>query len=201
MKRPSTGSSDVGKPLQETPRLLAETLSAGTAQTPEYSPDRLGFGNTSCFARVLYGSSVTVGSSVTDRTIGHWMNVLFFLETLTQLNGILANIFRFPIELGNKLNWSQMRLGISVTIDAPSHGQFLCLVHLLHLVNSTVAANATDTASDVSGVIEVNKIRETVNANPLDRLSRSPTFVNGLELRAFWKNRSVGRSSVCPLGL
>lgn len=76
-----------------------------------------------------------------NRAVSHGVNVVFFLQSLAQLNGIFADILGLPIQFGDVLDRAQVRFGISVAVDTPSHGLVFGLVNDLHLVNSSVARN------------------------------------------------------------
>ena len=73
-----------------------------------------------------------------------------------------------------------MGFGVPMAVDTPSHRLILGLVNNFHLINPTVACNTRNATVHVSGVVEINKVRQSVNSNPIDRLARSPTVVNRL---------------------
>ena len=44
-----------------------------------------------------------------------------------------------PTQVGDLINWAQVRFGVSMTLKAPPHAQGLGLVDLFHLINSPMA--------------------------------------------------------------
>lgn len=131
-----------------------------------------------------------------NRTIDLWMNVLFFLEPCSELKLVLADIFGLPVELRNELDRSQMRLGMTVAIDAPRHRLILVLVDDFHFVDSTMASNARNTACDVGRVIEIDVVGKPMNPDPIDRLTSSPTVMNRLEPGAGRVNSGINGRAV-----
>ena len=84
---------------------------------------------------------------------------------------------------------AQMRLGIAVAVEAPAHRQFLGLVDDFHSVDPVVAGDTPHTAPHVSRVIEVDIVRQIVNADPGDRHAGRVTFADGRELVAVREDR------------
>ena len=58
-----------------------------------------------------------------------------------------------------------------MTVEAQGHVQRLDLLHFDHLVDASVATDATDAGIDVRLVVEEHEIRHAVNTHPLDRLA------------------------------
>lgn len=91
----------------------------------------------------------------TDFVHGDLLALVFGLEFVVHFSVITVG-FRFYF-------------GLAVAIDAPSHGQFGILVHLIHGFNRTVARLAFyPTSSNVLSVIEISQIRQVVDAHPFD---------------------------------
>ena len=55
---------------------------------------------------------------------------------------------------------------MSMTIDTPPHGQRLSLLDPLHLLHSTMASRTIEPCRTVDAVIEVDVIRQLVDAAP-----------------------------------
>ena len=79
---------------------------------------------------------------------------------------ILFWIVRYKIQLSDKLWIADIGYWVAVAIEAPLHRKRFDLCYDFHLVDSAVAGNATDTLVYVSAVIEVNKVRQVVDAFP-----------------------------------
>lgn len=58
-----------------------------------------------------------------------------------------------------------------MAIEAPAHAEGLIGAHDRHLVDTAVAIDAAHAFVDVCAVVEVGKVGELVDANPLDRLT------------------------------
>src|SRR5689334_4560610 len=63
--------------------------------------------------------------------------------------------------------------GSAMTFETPLHRQRRDARDERHLIDTSVALDATDTFVDVNAVIEVHEVRQIVYAHPLDRLARS----------------------------
>lgn len=75
-------------------------------------------------------------------------------------------VCRNKIKLSDKAWVAEVILRFTVAIEAPLHRHRFDLSDDFHFVDSAVAGNTTDPAVDVSGVIEVNKVRKVVNSFP-----------------------------------
>ena len=53
-----------------------------------------------------------------------------------------------------------------MAIQAKSHTQMLGVMNLFHLVNTTMAFDATDTAVDMDSMVEINIVWSFMNAFP-----------------------------------
>ncbi len=79
-----------------------------------------------------------------------------------------------------------MILGSAVTIEAPAHGERLVLPNHLHFVDPPVAGDTTNTAIDMGAMVEIDKIWEVVDPNPIDRGTRFEAIANGFEFVAVY---------------
>src|SRR5271169_580938 len=86
----------------------------------------------------------------------------------------------------NLLARAQKFLRRTVAVETPLHLQRCLLVHERHLVHGPVAVVAANTLGDMNAVVEINEVRQLVDARPLERLAGSVAGSNGL------KHRSVG---------
>ena len=122
---------------------------------------------------------------------------------------ILVWVFDFQIQLSNQIWIANRKLTLfgvfAVTIEAPLHRQRLDLRYHFHLVNATVTGNAADTLVDVSTMVEVNEVRQIVNALPRNWISGLQTFSDRFEQCVFGmdhaKRSPVGRRSVSTVAI
>ena len=91
-----------------------------------------------------------------------------------------------PSEVGDQCRVTQMRLGVAVALQAPTHRQLLFLPDLFHEIHPAVAGHARDTTVHVGGMVEVGVVREVVHANPADRLTAFPTLPQRFEQRGIF---------------
>ena len=75
-----------------------------------------------------------------------------------------------------------------MAIQTPLHREGLDLGHNFHGVDAAVTGDATDTTCDVDAVVEVNKIRQVVNAFPHDWHVLFETDSNRFQQCAFGMN-------------
>ena len=136
--------------------------------------------------------------AVADGAVHERINSVFFdvpygpVFLVTQLLSIDIELFwvPLPIEFRNTINGTQMRIRLAVAANTPSHGQFLCLVNRLHLIDPTVARFATHAGIHVGGMVEVDKRRQVVNTCPRDTPPQIPTLTYRPKLHAGRMNRS-----------
>jgi hypothetical protein len=88
----------------------------------------------------------------------------------------------FPIHVENLIAWPQNRFRVAMAVQTPLHQQRRRLKHERHLVHLPVAGRAANTFVDVNAVIEIDVIRQPVDANPLNRFIRSITFAYWLQI-------------------
>ena len=69
----------------------------------------------------------------------------------------------------------------AMTFQAPLHLQGCELIHQRHLVDRAMARIAADSLVHVNAVIEIHKVGELVDADPLKRFFGTENFTNGFE--------------------
>ena len=77
--------------------------------------------------------------------------------------------------------WPNILGRISVTFKAPFHIKCVDFVRERHLVDPTVTSGTADAFVYMDAVIEVNKVRQVVNARPFERLYGAEVGANGLK--------------------
>ena len=78
---------------------------------------------------------------------------------------------RLPRKIRYLIDRPDIRGRIAMTIKAHAHIQRLHLLDFDHLIDASVAANATDSGCDVRLVVEEHEIRHAMHTHPLDRLA------------------------------
>jgi len=86
---------------------------------------------------------------------------------------------RFPIQVGDLVEWTQMILRGSMALETPTHAVGLGVVDDFHVVDLTVAGDATDTSVYVNRMVEIDVIRSFVNPDPGDGIAGFPGFADG----------------------
>lgn len=61
-----------------------------------------------------------------------------------------------------------MGIGVSVAIQAPSHGKRLFLLDSLHIGDIAMAAGASNPGPEMGAVVKIDKIRRLMNPDPLN---------------------------------
>ena len=107
---------------------------------------------------------------MTYRAVRSRINVVLFTQLSTDLFASLT-FFRLPVELGNKLYRSKIRIRVVMALKTPSHRQLFGLIDFFHRIDSTVATHTAHTTIHVGGVIEVNVVRQSVNLDPWNRFA------------------------------
>ena len=69
-----------------------------------------------------------------------------------------------------------------MTFQTPGHAVRFCVVNHRHMVDRAVAAEATDSAVYVGGMIVKDVIRCAMDLNPLDGLARLPAVSDRFKL-------------------
>ena len=75
-------------------------------------------------------------------------------------------------------------LRVPVAVEAPLHGQRVLLPGDRHLVHPAVAGDAADALLDVDAVVEVDEVRQVVDALPLERRPVAEALPHRLQQRA-----------------
>ena len=81
--------------------------------------------------------------------------------------------------------------GVTVAVQAPSHGERLRAMHYFHLVNAAVTLHATHSTRDMRGVIEIGVITKLVNLDPFDGHTRFVALTHLGEARTVLMNLRV----------
>jgi hypothetical protein len=118
-----------------------------------------------------------------NRAVVSRMNPLLFFQPGTELFTSLVAL-RFPVEFGDILNRTQVRLGIAMAIDTPSHRQLFGLINLIHRVDAAVTGNATNAPINVRGMVKKDEVREIMHADPRNRLVALPALMDRPQLLA-----------------
>ena len=129
-------------------------------------------------------------SSMTGRAVlgGVHFPVVGELLALRFLN---IRICTLPAEVGDPVEWTQIRTRIPVTVQTESHAKRLGVIDLVHLVDLTMTVNAAHTPIHVNRVIEVNVVRNFVNLHPRDGLAAQRGVSDNLKPRIFLQNLIV----------
>jgi hypothetical protein len=72
---------------------------------------------------------------------------------------IIASSASVVTHIGNFGLGTQTRRWIAMAIKTPAHAQWLRLIHLDHLINPSMALDATDSATYVDAMIKVCMLR------------------------------------------
>ena len=67
-----------------------------------------------------------------------------------------------------------MRTGVAMAIETPAHADRSLRADHVHLIDSAVARHTADARGEMRAVIEVDEVRQCVDADPADRLRRGP---------------------------
>ena len=108
--------------------------------------------------------SCTSELAVAGRATEVWIDVEFFNPLLA----VLFRILNLEIQFGYQSRVADVRGGVAVAIETPLHRKRFLLLNDFHLIDAAVAGNTTNASHDVSSVVEVHKIRQVMDAFPLD---------------------------------
>src|SRR5262249_52453606 len=106
---------------------------------------RQGRANAGCLR--LRGCSAWVGSSMTHGTVGEMFVVDELMCEAPSLLGLIGGKLPIRIEYGG--GRPQMRRGVAVAVEAPTHGQGFGLPHQRHGGDVAMAGAAADSFGDV----------------------------------------------------
>lgn len=118
------------------------------------------------------------------RAIDLWVDFKLF----GPLRVVFFRVVHFEIQLSHEVRVADVTLRVAVAIETPLHRHRLDLSYDFHLVNATVAGNATDALVDVSTVIEVNKVRQIMNSLPRHRIAGFQALANKFKVWVFCMN-------------
>jgi hypothetical protein len=88
-----------------------------------------------------------------------------------------------PGRIVNLVLRTNVFLGRAMTIETPFHVEGLGFSRKRHLIDTTVAGRTTDAFCDVNAVIEIDVIRQIMDAVPLQRAVSGQAFTNGRQHR------------------
>ncbi len=86
-----------------------------------------------------------------------------------------------------------------MALEAPGHAVWLGVINHRHMIDRAVAAEATDPAIYVRGMIIKNVVGCAMNLHPLDRFARLPALAHRFELRVVL--RHLGMTVHASLGV
>ena len=92
------------------------------------------------------------------------------------------HILRLPIQIGDLVFRPQKIFRIAMALQAPLHAHWLRVGDHGHMIDLAMTTGATDPAIYMRSVIVKNVVRETMDPDPLHRLSCFPTRPHRLEL-------------------
>ena len=92
-------------------------------------------------------------------------------------------VLRFPIKIKDLSLGPQEILRVPMAFKAPSHTVRFGMIDDWHLVDLAMAAEATNAAVYVRGMVVINVIRGPMELYPLDWLSTLPTRPDWFEFR------------------
>jgi hypothetical protein len=109
--------------------------------------------------------------SMASRTVGDPvdLNVVLLHQPTPERQLVFL---RFPVHVQNLFSRPEILLRSPVAIKAPGHEERILAPSEGHVFDVTVASLAADAFVDVDAVIEVDKVWEIVDTNPLERLLR-----------------------------
>lgn len=115
---------------------------------------------------------------MTNRTIRELLNVIF-LQQAVAISRLIC--WRFPRGAKHLLARAHETLRRAVTLEAPFHVQRVFAPGERHLADRAVTGDAADAFFDMNAVIEINIIRQIVDANPFDGFAVAKAFAHRLE--------------------
>lgn len=119
-------------------------------------------------------------SAMAGGAVGSTFQSMLFGQFFTRLvDGFLASDQRLQrFSNKQKFAWTDVFLGIAVTIQAPLHRQGLIAAHEWHLAYVTMATVTTNSLVDMNAVIEVDVVGQIVNSIPSQWSSTAETFAD-----------------------
>ena len=88
------------------------------------------------------------------------------VEVFSLWVGSLERMVGYPGQISDFTHGAEGILRFTVTLKAERHAEGLVVMNFDHLVDATMALNATDASVYVNGMIEINIVRCLVDSNP-----------------------------------
>ena len=105
------------------------------------------------------------------------------------------NLRRFrgllPRKIRDFILRTQLHFRMAMALQAERHAERLGVINFVHLVNASVTFHAADAAIDVYRVVEICKIRQLVDLDPLNRFARRSAFANQRQPRIILQHLAV----------
>jgi len=108
-----------------------------------------------------------------------WVYSRLFLEEMTIIT-VQPTIRWLPGEIGNLRRRAKKLLRIAMAVETPAHAERLFVPHYGHLVDLTVTAHATHSATDMHAVVKIDVVWCLVDPDPGDGLTTGPARPNDL---------------------
>src|SRR6185312_14165205 len=135
----------------------------GSASRPDRAP-RAGAGG----ARQDPGSQARRRSSMTDRAVGEGLR-MYMVLCFERLAGRRIRP-ALPMRIEDSVTRTQMRRRIAMAIETPTHIKGGRLARQRHVTDRAVTFGAADAFGDMDAVIEIDVVRQGVDALPAQRL-------------------------------
>lgn len=120
---------------------------------------------------------------MTPATTYRWVDVPFLDEFCTDL-ALVGSCWRFPIQIGDLIEGTEVIFRSPMTFQAPSHAVRFGVVNDFHMVHMSVTGYAANPPVHMDGVVEINVVGGLVNADPRNRVAGLPRIPNGGKLWA-----------------
>ena len=97
------------------------------------------------------------------------------------------------MQIDNSIRRSEKPLRLPMAIETPTHLKVARFPSERHLVHLAVAGRATDAFVQMDAVVEVNVIRQIVNADPFEGPAGLPALTHRLKDRRVFPNLRMAR--------
>ena len=104
---------------------------------------------------------------------------------------------RYPAQVGQELLRAQMGSRVAMALKTPTHAQPLGLVDHVHLVHTAVARQTTHAARNVCTMVEINVVRQVMDADPLKRFLSGSGLAKGHEFLGIRSDCRVAVHASC----
>jgi hypothetical protein len=123
-------------------------------------------------------------------------------RNLVFINELRAQLFlvggRLPLHVENLFFRPDEFLWLAMTLQAPLHLKRRNLHRERHEINASMTGRAPDAFVDVYAVVEIDEVGQVMHFRPLDGLTGSVAFTDGLKERAVGKYlRMTIHASLC----